>query len=75
MSPPENIGVMHVSTHGIPLSVFTKYLKEYIKTIILIGIQPETMSGTITPTVKQSAEKFIDIILSKNLSTIPVFET
>ena len=33
---PHQIGEMHVSTHGIPLSVLMKYLENYIETIVLI---------------------------------------
>jgi len=73
--PPENIGVMHVSTHGIPLPIFVNYLRQYITSITIIGIQPETMNGTITPAVKQSADTLIDIILSEKISKIPLFET
>jgi len=38
--PKEKIGVMTISTHGIPISVLIEYLKQYIENIIFIGIQP-----------------------------------
>ena len=37
----EKIGVMTISTHGIPLSVLMNYLEQTIKEVILIGIQPK----------------------------------
>ena len=66
----DKIGVMHISTHGIPISVLMNYLKQYVENIIFVGIQPETMSGKITKTAKQSAEKLVKILKKKNLSSI-----
>ena len=60
--PKEKIGVMHISTHGIPISVLINYLEQYVKNIILIGIQPKVISGKISEPVKKSAKKLIDII-------------
>ena len=68
--PKEKIGVMHVSTHGIPISVLVKYLKNYVKEIIIIGIQPKEMSGKLTESVKDSAEKLIDIIKKGKINEI-----
>ena len=33
--PQEKIGTMHISTHGIPLSVLMSYLKQFVKNILL----------------------------------------
>ena len=63
--PSNKIGLMHISTHGIPLSVLTKYLSQYIESIKIIGIQPKTMSGSLTPNVKRKALYLIDIIKNK----------
>ena len=68
--PKEKIGVMHISTHGIPLSVFIGYLEEYVKNILLIGIQPKNMAGTITSIVQKNADRLIDIIKRKQLQEI-----
>jgi len=73
--PPDSIGVMHVSTHGIPLSVIIKYLKQYIHTVILIGIQPETMDGDMSKTVKQSANHLIEILTFDAISSIQMLDT
>ena len=35
--PKEKIGVMHISTHGIPLSVLIDYFEHYVKNIFIIG--------------------------------------
>ena len=68
--PKEKIGVMHISTHNIPISVIIDYLKQYVKKIIFIGIQPEKMEGDITIAVKKSADNFVKIIISENLRII-----
>ena len=68
--PEEKIGVMHISTHGIPLSVLIGYLKNYVKNIILIGVQPKDMSGEISKIVKKNADKLIEILRAKNLEEI-----
>ena len=62
----EKIGKMHISTHGIPISILIQYLEDFVDNILLIGIQPENMSGEITETVKQSGDKLAIIV--KNLS-------
>jgi len=68
--PKEKIGVMHISTHGIPLSVLIGYLEPYIENIYLIGIQPKTMSGKLTNSVRKSGEKLIEIIKNKKIDQI-----
>jgi hydrogenase 3 maturation protease len=68
--PKEKIGSMHVSTHGIPISVLMAYLEPYAENIILIGIEPKTFSGKMTNSVKKSGDKLINIIKNKNLGEI-----
>jgi len=68
--PKEKIGVMHISTHGIPISVLIGYLEQYVKNIIFIGIQPKNMSGSITQVVKISADKLIELIFNREMKNI-----
>jgi len=68
--PKEKIGVMHISTHGIPVSVLIGYLEQYIDKIVFIGIQPKVMSGEISDIVKKSANLLVDLILQKNIQNI-----
>jgi hydrogenase 3 maturation protease len=70
--PKEKLGSMHISTHGIPLSVMIKYLNHEVECILVIGIQPEHMSGTISKVVKESGEHLIDILKKKKLKQIPI---
>jgi hydrogenase 3 maturation protease len=68
--PKEKIGQMHISTHGIPLSVIMKYLEEFIDHVMLIGIQPHHLSGAMSPKVKTSAELLITLLRAKDFSSI-----
>jgi hydrogenase 3 maturation protease len=70
--PKEKIGAMHISTHGIPISVLMTYLEPYTENIILIGIEPEVFSGKITKSVKKSGDKLVEIIKNKCLEEIEI---
>jgi hydrogenase maturation protease len=70
--PKEKIGRMNISTHGIPLSVLITYLEHEADYIIVIGIQPKYMSGTMSSAVKKSVDHLIDILRKKKYEQIPV---
>ena len=70
--PKEKIGVMHISTHGIPISVLINYLESYVESIIFIGIQPENMSGRISEEAQKSGEKLVTIIKNNSLKQIKI---
>ena len=72
--PKEKIGSMHVSTHGIPLSVLMTYLEPYAENIVLIGVEPKIFSGKITNSVKKSGDKLAEIIKSKHLEEIETLQ-
>lgn len=72
--PKEKIGVMHISTHGIPISVLIGYLGQYVENIIFIGIQPKNMSGEMTEIVRKSGDKLIGLIKTNNLEKIETLE-
>ena len=71
--PKEKIGSMHISTHGIPLSVLIKYLEPYVEKIVLIGIEPKIFSGKISSSVKKSGDKLIEIIKNRRVREIGIF--
>ena len=68
--PKEKIGTMHIITHGIPISILMTYLEDYIENIFFVGIQPKTMSGSLTNFVKISGENLIKLIIKKNINSI-----
>jgi hydrogenase 3 maturation protease len=70
--PKEKLGSMHMSTHGIPLSVLIQYLEKEVEHVLLVGIQPETMIGAISKPVKKSAEHLIDLLKKKEINQIEI---
>jgi len=68
--PKEKVGVAHISTHGIPISVLIGYLERSVKNIIFVGIQPERMSGKMSEIVKKSGDKLVEIIKNKDFNKI-----
>jgi len=68
--PKEKIGVLHISTHGIPISVLINYLSQYVKNIVLIGVQPKTMSGKMNPEVIKGADLLIKLFRKKQIDRI-----
>jgi hydrogenase 3 maturation protease len=72
--PKEKIGVMHISTHGIPISVLINYLERYVEKIIFIGIQPKSMSGKLNEIVKRNADYLLDIIINKKFDKIEILD-
>jgi hydrogenase 3 maturation protease len=70
--PKEKLGSMHISTHGMPLSILIKYLEKEVEHVIFIGIQPETMFGEISKPVKKSAEQLIDLLKKKEINQIKI---
>jgi hydrogenase 3 maturation protease len=70
--PREKIGTMHLSTHGMPLSMLIRYLENDIPHIFLIGIQPLTMHGRLSNPVKKSAETLITILRERTIERLPL---
>ena len=68
----DKIGVMHVSTHGIPLSVLMEYLSRFIEYVVLVGIQPKKMSGCMSNIVKSGADQLVGLILENNIDDIKI---
>jgi hydrogenase 3 maturation protease len=68
--PKEKIGVMTISTHGIPVSLLIEYLEQDIKKIIFIGIQPDTMSGDMTEKVKKNGIELAKLIINQDFEKI-----
>ena len=68
--PKGKIGVMHISTHGIPLSVLVNYFERFVKNIFIIGIQPKTMFGEISEEIKKSGDNLVEILKMKKIKHI-----
>jgi hydrogenase 3 maturation protease len=72
--PKEKIGVMHISTHGIPISVLINYLEQYVKNILFIGIQPKIMTGKLTDIVQRNADYLLGLIKNRHLDQIEMLK-
>jgi hydrogenase 3 maturation protease len=72
--PKGKIGIMHISTHGIPIPVLINYLEKYVENILFIGIQPKNMSGKITDEVRKTADNLLHLIKSRNLNQIEILK-
>ncbi len=61
------------NTHSAPLKIFVDYLKEHVKEIIMIGIQPKNinMFDELSPEVDNSINDIIDILRKKDFDKIP----
>jgi len=70
--PKEKLGSMHISTHGIPLSILIQYLEKEVEHVVFIGIQPQTMFGEISKPVKKSAEQLIELLKKKKIDQIKI---
>jgi hydrogenase 3 maturation protease len=68
--PKEKIGVLHISTHGIPIPVLVNYLSQYVKKIVIIGVQPKTMSGKMSQQVIKGADLLVNLLRIKKIDRI-----
>lgn len=68
--PKEKIGTMHISTHGISISLIIQFLEKDIEEIIVIGIQPEKMSGPLSARVRKSGNQLVALLNKKRLEDI-----
>jgi len=72
--PKEKIGVMHISTHAIPLSVLIDYFEHYVNNIFIIGIQPKNMFGEISKEIKKSGDNLVEIVKMKKMKNIKILD-
>ncbi len=74
--PPERVGVMCISTHNMPLSLFTSYVGQFCQDIVLVGIQPERMDFdvTLSSTVQRGGDQIVKLIIEDRLNEIEVLK-
>lgn len=75
--PPKKIGIMCISTHNMPLSLFASYVSDFCQDIVLIGIQPESMDfgATLSSAVRSGGEDVANIIIEERLNEIRILKT
>lgn len=73
--PKERIGLLTMSTHSMPLSIFMGFLEESAENVVLVGIQvdPQNLGfgDELGEYMKESARKAVDMIFDGRLDKIP----
>jgi len=69
--PPQKIQTLTISTHALPLTILYDYLIPLIPTITLIGIQPKTYQGPLSPEATSAAHTLITLLQKNKLVEIP----
>ena len=74
--PPEKVGVMCISTHNMPLSLFKSYVDQFCQDIVLVGVQPKRMDFdvTLSSAVRGGGDQIVKLIIEKRLSEIEVLK-
>jgi len=74
--PSEKLGVMCISTHNMPLSLFKSYVDQFCQDIVLVGIQPERMdfNVTLSSAVRRGGDQIVKLIIEERLSEIEVLK-
>lgn len=74
---PEKIGVMCISTHNMPLSLFASYVSDFCRGIVLIGIQPASMDfgAALSSVVRRSGDDVANLIIEERLNEIRILKT
>jgi hydrogenase 3 maturation protease len=72
---PERMGVMTMSTHNMPLSLFVSYISQFCSEVLLLGIQPKLMdfNTALSPELRRSGEELAILIASGRLDQIEQF--
>ena len=70
--PPGKIGLMCISTHNMPLSLFVSYVGGYCGDIVLIGIQPERIDfgAALSGVVQKGGDEVARLIVERRLGEI-----
>jgi len=73
---PGKIGVMCVSTHNMPLSLFSSYVGQFCQDIVLVGIQPDRMdfNVTLSSAVQRGGDQIVRLIIEERLNEIEVLK-
>ena len=74
--PSERIGLLTLSTHSIPLSLFIAYIEGLASTVKLVGVQPVQMllGQPISDVVRQAGEALVGLICENRLDEVALIE-
>jgi len=72
---PEHMGVMTISTHNMPLSLFVSYVSQFCEEVLLLGIQPKRMDvdTTLSAELRRAGEQLATLIVNHRLNQVQIF--
>jgi hydrogenase 3 maturation protease len=72
---PEHMGVMAMSTHNMPLSLFVSYVSQLCPEVLLLGIQPNRMdlNEKLSPELYKAGDEVAMLIVKGRLSDIEIY--
>lgn len=72
----EHIGVMSLSTHNMPLSLFVSYVSQFCQEVILLGIQPKRMDPytKLSPELCAVGEEIARLLVNGRLDEIQIYK-
>lgn len=73
---PEHIGVMTMSTHNMPLSLFVSYVNQFCREVLLLGIQPKRMDldTKLSPKLYKAGDEVARLLVNGRLSDIKLYK-
>lgn len=73
---PEHIGVMTMSTHNMPLSLFVSYVNQFCREVLLLGIQPKRieLNTELSPELYKAGDEVARLIVDGRLSDIKIYQ-
>ncbi|MBE9505610.1 MAG: hydrogenase maturation peptidase HycI [Chloroflexi bacterium] len=74
--PPERIGLLTLSTHSIPLSLFITYIEGLASAVKLVGVQPVQMllGQPLSDVVREAGEALVGLICEGRLDEVALIE-
>ena len=72
---PEQMGVMTMSTHNMPISLFVSYVNQFCRELLLLGIQPKRMdlNTNLSPELYTAGDEVARLIVDGRLSDIKIY--
>lgn len=72
---PEHMGVMTMSTHNMPLSLFVSYISQFCEEVLLLGIQPKSMdiNTALSAELRRAGEQLALLIVKQRIKEVQIF--
>ncbi len=72
--PAERVGLLGLSTHSMPLSLFMDYVQDIAGTVVLVGVQPRTMSfgEGLSPEIVVAGDTLAGLVRTGQVETLEI---